>query len=377
MYRFAWIVPLLLLLYSCGTKKEKRLTNESKLYERTQYAKGFYINPNDSEVVVTSPWQGISDYHLSYYKSDTHKSSEEQTMRVAIPKKINRIITFSTTHIGFLRALGEDHKLVGISGTKYVNDSTIRERIARNEIQDVGYDRSLNEELIISLKPDIIFAYGVGSEVMELYQRFKKFHIPVVVIGEYSEMHPLGKLEWIKVFGYIFGKEKKAQGIFTSKSKKYNELRLLILKDELKLPTVMTGFPYKDSWWMSGTKTTTAQFIRDAGGRYLWNNHNTNKSFPVAFEEVYMKSAKADYWIDCGSMRSRSQILDSDPRFRSFKPWKENQIFNNNKRLSELGGNDFWESGVITPELILEDLIAIFHPQLMPNHSFYYYTKLK
>lgn len=377
MYRFAWVVSCLLLLYSCGTKNEKKLTEGATAYQKTEYAKGFYINPEDSEVVVTSPWQGISDYHLCYYKSDTILKSNDHTMTVAIPKKINRIITFSTTHIGFLRALGEDHKLVGISGTKYVNDPTIRKRINSGEIQDVGYDRSLNEELIISLKPDIIFAYGVGSEVMELYQRFKKFNIPVVIIGEYSEMHPLGKLEWIKVFGYIFGKENQAQKIYTDKREKYNNLKSLVSKDSLSLPLVMTGFPYKDSWWMSGSKTTTAQFIRDAGGEYLWSNHNTNKSFPVAFEEVYMKSAKADYWIDCGSMRSRSQILDSDPRFRSFKPWKENHIFNNNKRLSEEGGNDFWESGVITPELILGDLIAIFHPQLMPNHSFYYYTKLK
>ncbi|QZT37954.1 ABC transporter substrate-binding protein [Halosquirtibacter xylanolyticus] len=374
MNRILLILSFIIVLVGCNERKNNtdKISFESGA---NKYAKGFTID--SSTLVVTSPWQDAEGFNLKYTILDNSDSTMKSASAFRLPTKINRIISFSTTHLAFLKALGEEEKIVGISGTQYVNDSTTAARIQRGEIQEIGYDNSLNEELIISLKPDVIFAYGVGSEVMELYDRFKKFNIPVVVIGEYNELHPLGKLEWIKVFGLLLDKSKLSNTIFEEKCKEYIKGVNLVKESSQTLPEVMTGFPYKDAWWVAGDKTTLAQFIRDAGGDYIWSDRDENKASPVSFEEVYVRSQKAQFWIDCGMMSSIQQILDTDPRFKSFRPLKEDHIFNNNLRTGASGGNDYWESGVMNPDKVLNDLIAIFHPTLLPNHEFYYYKKLK
>ncbi|QZE15748.1 ABC transporter substrate-binding protein [Halosquirtibacter laminarini] len=371
MYKFFSFLAIVLLLVGC-VPKSKTKEDHTK---HNRFAKGFLIDYEKEVLEITSPWQG-ANIHLSYTKKNTSNIRKEGVMSIALPKQMKRIVSFSTTHIGFLRELGILDHLVGISGANYVNDPALLERIKNGDLQDVGYDNTLNEELILSLKPDVILAYGVGSEVMDLYERFQKFHIPVVVIGEYNELHPLGKLEWIKVFGFLFDKQDLADAIFNKKEIAYTKLVEQVKSSNLKKPSVLTGFPYKDAWWLAGGRTLLAQLIRDAGANYLWDDKKVNKAFVVSFEEVYLKSNKADFWIDCGVMSSKKQIVESDPRFQKFRPFKENHIYNNNLRMSPDGGNDYWESGVVNPELVLKDMIAIFHPELLPEHLFYFYQKI-
>ncbi|BAL99694.1 MAG: hypothetical protein KatS3mg049_2263 [Caldilinea sp.] len=51
-------------------------------------------------------------------------------------------------------------------------------------------------------------------------------------------------------------------------------------------------------------------------------------------------------------------------------------MYNNNARLNEYGGNDYWEGGLANPDVVLADLIKIFHPELLPDHELVYYRKL-
>ena len=88
------------------------------------------------------------------------------------------------------------------------------------------------------------------------------------------------------------------------------------------------------------------------------------------------RANKADMWINPGAVLRWNEIQTLDSRMKNIKSFKEGNVYNFTARITPGGGNDFWESGVVHPDLILKDLIAIFHPEMIPNHNFVYYKKL-
>jgi len=274
-----------------------------------------------------------------------------------------------------LSILKEQESIVGISGIRYVSDSTTQQMIKSNKIVDVGYEESLNYELILSLKPDIILAYGVESEKIGYITKLKDLGLPVVFVAEYLEDSPLAKAEWIKLFGVLYNKESYSDSVFSTIKDEYNNLKQKALKYKTK-PKVFAGLPWKESWFISGGKSNLAQLINDAGGSYIWKDDTTHESFPLSLEAVFQKASQADYWINTGTANSLSEIPNSDERLTLFKPFIKKNIFNNNQRVCLNGGNDYWESGIVKPQFILKDLLEIFHPDAFPNHTLYFYKKL-
>ncbi|MBL0309464.1 MAG: hypothetical protein IPP77_07270 [Bacteroidetes bacterium] len=124
---------------------------------------------------------------------------------------------------------------------------------------------------------------------------------------------------------------------------------------------------------------TIWRLIEDAGGDFLWKNTNANNglNLNLDYEAVYNKAAEADFWINSGFAKSLADIKAADSKNTFFKAWKTNKVFNNNLRNTPAGGFDFWESGTVNPDLILSDLITIFHPDFIPAHQLYYYQQLK
>lgn len=239
------------------------------------------------------------------------------------------------------------------------------------EVVDVGYGRNLNYELIVNQHPEIVMVYGIGSEVTTYSRKLEELGIPVIMVAEYLEESPLGKAEWIKFIGALFEKEKKAEEIFNKTEQSYLELKKLVAQKTDK-PKVLVGSPYKDSWWVPGANSYLANLIADAGGDYLGKNNSSHESYVISFENALAWGNKADVWINMSNLSSRQEILSTDERFKNFRVFREGKIYNNIKRLSEHGGNDFWESGTVHPDLVLRDLIAIFYPHLINNEMIYY-----
>jgi iron complex transport system substrate-binding protein len=116
--------------------------------------------------------------------------------------------------------------------------------------------------------------------------------------------------------------------------------------------------------------------IRDAGGNFLWEDNPSKEAFPVSLEEVFLRASRADFWINCGSAGNLDELVSFDQRFSDLQSVRKLQVYNNNLRSTSDGGNDYWESGVVHPDLVLSDLVKIFHPELAVNKEFYYYKKL-
>jgi iron complex transport system substrate-binding protein len=116
--------------------------------------------------------------------------------------------------------------------------------------------------------------------------------------------------------------------------------------------------------------------IEDAGGYYLWHGVESSVSMPMGLENVYIKALTADYWLNTGTADTKSEILSIDSRLANLPCFRNGNLFNNNKRTNANGGNDYWESGSISPQIILNDIASVLHPGLFPGRELYYYKKV-
>ncbi len=348
--------------------------------DTNKYANGFTIERKKSHTIlkVTNPWQGAKKVSYSYYLQSRDKPlPAELSKKQVIKTPIEKIICLSTTHISFIDCINELNSIIGVSGKKYVNNAKLQKKIKNNEIADIGYDQNLNYELIVALQPDVVMAYGVESQNLRYILKLKELGIPVIMNAEYLEATPLGKTEWIKFVAALYEKEEIAQKKFNIIANEYNKIKNKIQKTGTAHPKVICNVPYNGTWYVPGGKSYAAKLIADAGGNYLWKDNQSHESIPLNIESVFQKAQNADIWINTGMASTYNDIIKTDTRLIDIKACKKKQLYNNNARCNTNGGNDYWESGIIQPHIILKDLVAIFHPQLAPDYKFYYYQKLQ
>jgi iron complex transport system substrate-binding protein len=373
MHRFLIVFSLIVFFSGCNNPESNRHRNNSN-----RYAQEFQIEKaaHTTRLTVFNPWEKAENVSLQYYLIEKNQSVPDSVAEKRIIRTpVERVICLSTTHVGFLDVLEETTSLVGISGSRYISSDKVRKRMQQGEVPDVGYGQHLNYELIVNQKPELVMVYGISSEATSYVQKLEELGIPVVMVAEYLEETPLGKAEWIKFFGALFQKEKKAQEYFEQVEAEYQ--RLKEIADEVtNRPKVLVGSPYKDSWWVPGGSSYLANLIADAGGNYLGKDNSSHESYVISFEHALTWAGEAGVWINMGNLGSKAEMLKTDERFKNFKVFNYGKLFNNIKRLSEHGGNDFWESGTVNPHLVLSDLIAIFHPELT-EHDLVYYQEIK
>lgn len=371
----------LLILFSCsGT--DKKVLNSERIKTDTaviSFAKRLNIERHDgySLLQIKDPWQGAGNVNHKWYlvpRGSKPPAGLEESQIIPIPVK--KIVCMSTTYIPMIRALGEEQSIIGISGSRYIYDSDFLSRRGNKEIYDVGYDENLNKELLLSISPELVIAYGVGSESEGYVGKLRDLDIKIIYNADYLENDPLAKAEWIKFFGFLFEKDSLASEIFQSIEEEYMRLREYISENIDNRPSVLLGLPYRDSWYISPGNSYVARIISDAGGRYIWNDLKSDITLPYSFESVFVKAISADFWLNTGNASSLEEIAAIDPRFRKLKCFQNGDIYNNNKRVSREGGNDYWESGAFNPQTVLKDIASILHPELFSGYTLYYYKKL-
>ena len=370
-----------MLLPSCINKRGGHLNKDSGEPGKTEikYAQGFDIEDFGSLKLarIYDPWQKSDGKQIAYLFCHQDSVSHQylaHDIRIRVP--VRRVICMSTTHIAMIAALEEIESVIGISGEHYMNNQYIISSIRDGHIMDIGYEQGMNYEMILALQPDVIIMYGVTGEVTGVINRLTSLGVPVLLNAEYLETAPLAKMEWIKLIACLYDKLEVAINIFNEAEVKYNELKKLPAEINRK-PKVLSGLPWKNTWWVPGGKSYAAAFIKDAGGIYIWEDDTSREAIPLDIEVVYERASQADIWINSGSAGSITDIVNTDRRLQYFNPCLERMIYNNDARLNSSGGNDYWESGVISPHIILEDLISIFHPDILPDHVLVYYRKLE
>ena len=373
------LLPCLLLWIACvsldcsGGGERRKSTSADSIAMEPRHAVGFSIARRGNALLlkVNNPWQHASNVEFEYLL--TPDASPDNPREIKTP--VTRVVCMSTTHIAFISALGETSTIKGVSGLRHVSDTLVRAAAARGETLETGYDSNLSYETIYSLKPDVVFAYGVAGEFAPVEKKLGELGVKVVYIGEYLEETPLGKAEWLIAVAAFFGRMNEAAAIFDRIEADYNGVKTLARASSSK-PSVMMNLPYKDVWYMPGTKNYMVKFIEDAGAAYIYPQNNHRESAPVSAEKAFALAWKADFWLIGNAPVSLDDMKAFDSRVTGVPAFKRKRIYNSNLRTNGFG-DDFWESGIVKPEVVLKDLIKIFHPDLLPQHESYFYRHLE
>ncbi|WP_195629472.1 ABC transporter substrate-binding protein [Bacteroides finegoldii] len=372
---YTFILFSLLFLTSCISNKKTSLEAFNQDIYTPEYAAGFKIlgstNVQSTLIQVFNPWQGAKEVEMSYFISRNGEQAPTGFTGPTIPAGAKRIVCMSSSYIAMLDALGQVNRIVAVSGIDYVSNPYILAH--KDSIKDMGPE--MNYELLLGLKPDIVLLYGIGDAQTAITDKLKELSIPYIYMGEYLEESPLGKAEWMVVLSELTDSREKGIEIFSEIPKRYLSLKALT-ESVGQCPTVMFNMPWNDSWVMPSTKSYMAQLVADAGAEYIYKENSSNSSTPIGLETAYGLIQKADYWINVGSATSLDELKTVNPKFADAKAVRERTVYNNNLRLTPTGGNDYWESAVVRPDMVLRDLIHIFHPELVPD-SLYYYRHLE
>ena len=371
---------LVIIIYSCSGNEEKppenKLPSGSNIVSQ---AERFRLNKKKgyTKVTIINPWQGAQGVSLEYYlvrRGLKLPDGLDSSMVIFVP--LRKIICMSTTHIAMISALGEENSISGMSGSGFIFSESLRRKVEKGLIEDVGYEANMNKELILKIHPDAIMMYGIGSESTGYVGKIKELGIRVVFNADYLETDPLCKAEWIKLFGALYCKESLADSIFRSEVEAYNSLKSYIGRNVTDKPKVLLGLPFKDTWFVSPGNSFISTLIGDAGGNYLWQHTRSSVSMPFGIENVYLKALDTDYWLNIGSVNIKKDISSVDQRLQELPCFKKGNLYNNNKRTAPNGGNDFWESGTVYPHRILKDIATILHPDLFSDDELFYYLKI-
>jgi len=373
------LISTLFTISGCGKSDKKSSEKLHIAGNEIVSAERFTLNSKNSwaEVKIINPWQGATNVNQVYYLVKRgYKLPEGIDSEAVIFVPLKKIVCMSTTHIAMISALGEEKSIVGMSGTNFIYSPDLLKNVDKGLISDVGYEANLNKELILKISPDLIMIYGIGSESAGYVGKLKELGTKVIINADYLETDPLSRAEWIKLFGALYCKEKLADSIFKSEVEEYTKLKSYIGQNIRNRPTVLLGLPYRDTWYISPGNSFISKLISDAGGDYLWKDTESSVSMPYGIENVYIKGMKADFWLNIGSVSSRNEIANADQRLDDLPCFKNNNLFNNNNRVTVNGGNDFWESGSLYPHLILKDIATILHPELFSDHKLTFYRKI-
>lgn len=370
---------LVLSLPGCGGFRDTKpqLPGNLDTLCMPDYASGFEMYRYDSSTLlrIVNPWQGADSVSQWVFLSRDDEKPPKGFAGETIDVPVRRIVCMSSSYVAFLEALGADSTICAISGTGYIWSDKVRNRIAGGEIAEAGFDNSLNFEKLVALKPDVVFLYGLTGK-NAVTDKLHELGLKTVYIGDYVENNPLGRAEWITVFGEFTGRRELASTLFDSISNEYNRAKALVSGVE-KRPEVILNAPWQDSWFVPGDRSYMVRLLEDAGGNYACRGVDSDQSRPISTETAFVAASQSDFWLSPGTATSLAELNAMNPRFGSIPPVRNGNVYNNNARTTPEGGSDFWESGSAYPDRTLKDLIHILHPELLPDRTLYYFRHLQ
>ncbi|UJP66681.1 ABC transporter substrate-binding protein [Mongoliitalea daihaiensis] len=373
---FLCLGMLLFLLVGCTNQESIQNWELESL--SLSYAEGFSVAKGDDFWVLTVSQafpEAKESFRYLILEEGSKTSYAAKSFDAVIQLPVSEVLLTSTTHVPHLDYLQETDLLVGFPNLDLISSVPTRARIAKGLVKDLGNAPSANIELILEIAPDWMMVSTLGEDLSYL-EILKKGGVPAVINGEYVEQHPLGRAEWIKFTGVLLGKWDDAVRVFEEIEQNYQETLALLTTQELAKPTVISGVMYKDIWYMPGADSWGARLLAEAGGAYLFKDQKGSGSSQLSYEVVLDRGQEAAYWIGAADFPNLQAMGEAEPRYRSFDAWKKGNIYTYTQKKGETGGLEYFELGYLRPDLIVKDLMMIFHPELFPGDTMYFYQKL-
>ena len=284
---------------------------------------------------------------------------------------LSKAVVYSSVHCGLLNQIGALKSIGGVCDLKYIKLQEVQDGCRTGSIADVGNGMNPDIEKIIDLHPDAIMLSPFENSGG--YGRVEKLNIPIIECADYMETSALGRAEWMRFYGLLFGEAQKADSLFAEVEKNYNELKALVAPLS-SAPSVISELKNGSAWYVPGGKSTSARIYADAGANYVFADDEHSGSVPLAFETVFDKGQNADFWLikyNQAIDKTYKELEQDYAPYTGFRAFKERNIYGCNT-----GKVDFYEDSPFHPDRLLKDLIKIFHPTLLEGYELKYFTKL-
>lgn len=378
-YRLIALIAIAITLIGCKQKNTKQAANNTTETSSgfIKYADGFQVIDYDSytKVVINDPWsrdlsKPFAVYYL--YKEDNEEIPTIGGTKIKIPVESLIVNTFS--YFEFLQQLDNIDKVIAVTDADRIYNPTILDRITNGNITDLGDPFNPNVEKTLMLKADALItsAYLQKDSYSE---RIHKTGLPIIYSLEWMETSPLARAEWIKLIAEFVDKRELASSLFDGIESRYKH-NIEIAKDIKNKTSILSGDNFQDTWYVPGGASFNAHYFNDAGANYYYKDNKESGSIGLDIESVLIQFGKADVWIDCEA-NTYTELENKDRKYKLIDAVKNKRVFNNRNRTTATGGNDYFESAIANPDLILRDIIKALHPEILQEEQFTYFSPLK
>jgi iron complex transport system substrate-binding protein len=369
-----------ILLSGCNQNSEKNKVTSDHIPSQNpiplSYAKGFTIdtiNGGLQRIIVKDLLNNTSvGNYILVPKGYQYAAKENETI---IYTPLASCGIFSSSYVGFLNELAATNIITTVENSNYIYHPEILKRIANGNIQEIGSTGQLNLEKLLLAAPEALLISASTSGLSSEFEKAKEAGIPSIICSEWQEHHPLARAEWIKFYGALLDQEAFADTLFNVIEDNYHST-IGICASATSQPKVLFSAMYQDTWYIPGGKSYVAQLLKDANGTYAWVDNSETGSLTLSFENVASKSLTHDIWIN-PEVNSLNELLSRDGRYQNFIDNNSSGIFQQNAKTNDLGGNDYWETGVVRADWVLQDYAKMMHPELFENTNFTFFTPIQ
>lgn len=370
----AYIVTWVLLLSACGGGSKTSSLQAEGDTVRMKYSSLLQIVKHADYTVVTirNPWDTLKVLH-TYLLADREKPLPEHLPEGTVVRTpLQKSVIYSSVHCSLWSELDELKGIGGVCGLEYIKLPQIQEGCRNGSIVNVGNSMNPDIERIIDLRPDAILLSPFENSGG--YGRVGKLNIPIIECADYMETSALGRAEWMRLYGLLLGKEAQADSLFAGIEKEYLTLTQQVKSQNLKRPTVISEMKNSSAWYIPGGNSTMGRLYQDAGADYVFAYLSNSGSVPLAFETVFDRGGNADIWLikyNQPQDKTYSELERDYAPYARFKAFQDRKVYGCNTNHVP-----FYEESPFHPELLLKDLIKIFHPELLPDYNLKYFSNL-
>lgn len=338
------------------------------------YAKNLTLTrfPDYVKAEIRNPWDTTRLLHTYLLVPDSIELPSNLPQGTVVRTPLKNSLIYSSVHNSLASELGAIDAIKGVCDAQYIHQKKLADRIKSGVVADCGNSMTPNIEKIIKLNPDGILLSPFENSGN--YGKLGQLGIPIIECADYMETSPLGRAEWMKFYGLLFGREQKAIDLFDSTEKEYLNLKNLV-SDIQDKPKVLVDRIYGSAWNVPAGHSTMGIFIEDAGGINPFAYIDRSGSTGLAGEQVLHKAGDADVWIIRYSQsndKTLRELASDNAIYPQFKALKEHNVYGCNT--SKVF---FYEEIPFHPQWLLADLISIFHPEVpLPSHPHHYFSPL-
>lgn len=362
----AFLLMMLLLVGNAGMGKV-----EGKAL-KMRYSSLMSIVECDGYTVVDvdNPWgEGLLQrYILVPEESGLPASLPDGTL---LRTPVKRALLFSGVHTALFEELGVAEYIKAVCDAGYVYSKITAAAIAEGRVVDCGSSLDVNLERVAEASPDAIFVLPFENGG---YGKLDRLRIPLVECADYMESSPLGCAEWVRFYGRLVGKGAEADSLFDAVCSEYEALSFVARRDASR-PKLMCELKSSSAWYIPAGGSTMGRMYHDAGADYLFSSYEGTGSVPLSFEVVLDKAADADIWLmkyNSPLNKTCASLLAEYSGYSHFRPLKEGSVYACNTRMKRI-----FEESAFHPEILLMELVALFHPDIFPEYEPKYYERMR